>query len=58
MYVAPLIIYLVLCVLVGYRGRETRLGSFGCFLASVVFTPVLVFVILLLTEPPKYISQK
>ncbi|WJS00918.1 hypothetical protein [Roseibium aggregatum] len=58
MFVAPLVIYLLLCVLVGYRGRDTRLGSFGCFLASVVLTPVLVFVILLLIEPAGFQSQK
>jgi hypothetical protein len=52
MYVAPIVIYLALCLLVGYRGRDTRVGGFGCFLLSVFLTPVLVFIGLLLLEAP------
>jgi hypothetical protein len=52
MYVAPIVIYLALCLLVAYRGRDTRVGAFGCFLLSVFLTPVLVFLGLLLLEAP------
>lgn len=58
MYVAPIVIYLALCLLVGYRGRDTRVGSFGCFLLSVFLTPVLVFVGLLLLEAPSNATNR
>lgn len=51
MFIIPLFIYIALCLLVAYRGRQTKLGLFGCFLLSVILTPVLVFLGLILMEP-------
>jgi hypothetical protein len=48
----PVSIYLLLCLLVAYRGRRTQLGYIGTFLLSVFVTPVIVFLGLLLLTPP------
>lgn len=47
-------LYLVLCLMLAYVGRRTRIGAFGVFLASVLLTPLLVgFVLALLRPLPK-----
>lgn len=52
MFLVPTVIYLLLCLLVGLRGRHTPLGYLGAVLMSIFFTPVLVFIALvLLTQP-------
>jgi hypothetical protein len=47
----PISIYVVLCLMVAYRGRRTQLGYMGTFLLSVFLTPVAVFIGLLLLTP-------
>jgi hypothetical protein len=42
--------YLILCFVVGIAGRQRRLGFFGFFLLSVLLTPVIPLVWLLLTQ--------
>jgi hypothetical protein len=42
-------LYIVFCLLVGLCGSQRRMGFLGTFLVSLVFTPVIVLVILLLT---------
>ena len=44
--------YVILCLLVAFRGRHTTLGYLGSFLLSIFLTPVLVFIGLLLLTPP------
>ncbi|CDY73254.1 hypothetical protein BGLT_02671 [Caballeronia glathei] len=57
MIVIPSLVYLVLSLLVAYRGRRTRIGYFGTFLLSLFLTPVLVFVgLLLLTPSPENVE--
>ena len=51
MVVIPATIYVLLCLLVAYRGRQSQLGYLGTFLLSVFLTPVIVFVGLLLFTP-------
>jgi hypothetical protein len=52
MFLIPTLIYLLLCLLVGLRGRHTPLGYLGAVLMSIFFTPILVFIALvLLTQP-------
>jgi hypothetical protein len=46
-YIWP-ILYIVVCALAAYFGRDTRLGYWGTFLVSLIFTPFLVVIILLL----------
>ena len=47
------LIYLVMCFLVGIVGRKTRIGFWGVSLLSFLFTPVLVFVFLILFQPER-----
>ena len=50
---AMLIAYLVFCVLVGLCGSQRRMGFTGTFLLSLVITPVLALVVLLITGPSR-----
>lgn len=43
-----ILIYLSLCLLVGFMGRRTRLGYWGTAAISIVVTPVLVYIVLVL----------
>ncbi len=45
------IFYIVVCFLTGLCGTHRRLGFLGTFLAALVFTPVAVLILLLLTGP-------
>jgi hypothetical protein len=45
--------YLIFCLLVGLAGRQRRMGFFGTFLLSLVLTPVLVLLLLILTGPSR-----
>ena len=55
----PATIYLLLCLIVGFRGRYTAIGYLGAFLLSLFVTPVVVFVMLmLLTVPPEVTAQR
>lgn len=44
------LIYLVLCFVVGLTGRHRPLGFLGYFLFSIVFTPVVMLLIQLITQ--------
>ena len=44
------IVYLVLCFMIGIAGRRRRLGFFGFFLLSAVLTPVVTLGWLLVTH--------
>jgi hypothetical protein len=48
---ALVILYVIFCLLVGLCGRYRRMGFFPTFLLSVLFTPVLVLLVLMLTAP-------
>jgi hypothetical protein len=43
--------YVVFCLLAGLCGSQRRMGFFGTFILSLLFTPVVVLVVLLLTGP-------
>ena len=45
------IIYILFCLLAGLCGSHRRLGFFGTFIISIVLTPVLVLLVLILTAP-------
>ena len=51
-----LTLYFVLCFLVAYYGKRTKLGFIGMLCASIFFTPMICFVILLLLSaiPPVF----
>jgi hypothetical protein len=44
-------IYLIFCLLTALCGSQRRMGFFGTLLLAVIFTPLLVLPILLLTGP-------
>jgi hypothetical protein len=48
---AIVIIYVVFCLLVALCGTQRRLGFFGTFILSVLFTPVVMLLMLILTAP-------
>lgn len=43
-----LVIYIVLCLVVGYLGRKSKLGMMRSLLMSVLLTPLVMFIYLLL----------
>ena len=53
---AVLAAYLVFCVLVGLCGSQRRMGFTGTFLLSLVVTPVLALLILLVTGPSRRVQ--
>ncbi|MFC4159118.1 hypothetical protein [Chitinimonas lacunae] len=44
----PFVLYLALCAMVAYLGRQSQLGFFRCFLFSVIVTPVIMLLYLLM----------
>ena len=44
----PVVIYLALCVLVGIKGMDTRVGFWGTTLLSIIVTPLVVFLALVM----------
>ena len=44
------LIYLVLCLMVAYMGRRTRVGFYRTLLFSLMLTPMIVMVYLLIFE--------
>lgn len=44
----PFLLYLALCAMVAYLGRQSQLGFFRCFLFSVIVTPVIMVLYLLM----------
>lgn len=45
-----ILLYLLLCVLVGWLGRKKAIGFVGFFLVAFLLTPIITFVILLATS--------
>ena len=50
---ALLAAYLAFCVLVGLCGSQRRMGFTGTFLLSLVVTPVVALLVLLITGPSR-----
>jgi ABC-type multidrug transport system permease subunit len=48
--------YLVFSILVGLCGSQRRLGFTGTFLLSLVITPILALVIILVTGPSRRVQ--
>ena len=48
-----IVLYLIFCVLAGLCGTHRRMGFFGTFLLSLVVTPVVVLLVLILTAPSR-----
>jgi hypothetical protein len=50
---AVLAAYIVFCILVGLCGSRRRMGFTGTFLVSLVITPVIALILLLITGPSR-----
>lgn len=48
-----IVLYLIFCILAGLCGSHRRMGFFGTFLLSLVITPVVVLLVLILTAPSR-----
>ncbi|MEM7530372.1 MAG: hypothetical protein AAF416_22485 [Pseudomonadota bacterium] len=44
-----ILVYILLCIVVGWLGRRKAIGFVGFFLLSVVITPILTLVALMVT---------
>lgn len=44
------LVYLGLCLVVGFTGRHRRPGFLGYFLLSIVLTPIIMLLFLLITQ--------
>lgn len=51
-------LYIALCLILGVAGRHSRLGAVGIFLLSLVFTPILVGMILVILRPLPRLSNR
>jgi ABC-type multidrug transport system permease subunit len=55
---ALLTAYLMFSILVGLCGSQRRLGFTGTFLLSLVITPILALVIILITGPSRRVKME
>lgn len=51
------IAYIVFCVLVGLCGSQRRMGFTGTFILSLLITPLIVLIVLLLTGPSQRVEE-
>jgi hypothetical protein len=51
-----IIIYLVFSILVGFCGSPRRIGFFGTFILSILLTPVVVLLVLILVGPSRRVQ--
>jgi hypothetical protein len=54
---AVLMAYLAFCILVGLCGSQRRMGFTGTFILSLVITPVLALIVLLVTGPSRSAAE-
>jgi len=52
-----IVLYVVFCLLAGICGRYRRMGFFGTFLLSLVLTPVVMLLLLILTAPSTSVER-
>jgi hypothetical protein len=53
-----ILFYLFACLAVGFVGRNRRIGLLGFFLASIVLTPLITLLILVLSAPKKDLPRR
>ncbi len=51
------VLYVLFCILAGLCGMHRRMGFFGTFLLSLVVTPVVVLLVLVLTAPSDRVER-
>ena len=50
-------LYVVFCILVGICGSQRRMGFTGTFIFSLLVTPVVVLIVLLMTGPSQRLER-
>jgi hypothetical protein len=50
-------LYVVFCILVGICGSQRRMGFTGTFIFSLLVTPVIVLIVLLMTGPSQRLER-
>jgi Na+/melibiose symporter-like transporter len=55
---ALVIVYVIFCLLVALCGTQRRIGFFGTFILSVIITPVIMLLVLILTAPPHRVERQ
>jgi len=54
-----IVLYLLLCLLMGLLGRNRKLGFWGYFFGSIILTPIIGLILLLASDPrkPAHVSK-
>jgi hypothetical protein len=52
------LLYLAFCLLTGLCGSQRRIGFLGTFIISLLVTPVVVLIVLLMTGPSRSIEWR
>jgi hypothetical protein len=55
--IALVFLYVVFCILVGICGSQRRMGFTGTFIFSLLVTPVVVLIVLLMTGPSQRLEK-
>lgn len=55
--IALVVLYIVFCILVGICGSQRRMGFTGTFIFSLLVTPVVVLIVLLMTGPSQRLEK-
>lgn len=55
--IALVFLYVVFCILVGICGSQRRMGFTGTFIFSLLVTPVVVLIVLLMTGPSQRLER-
>jgi hypothetical protein len=58
MILIPIGIYLLLCLLVGFKGMGSRLGYWGTVFLGAIITPIVMYLVLLLASALPSIPQR
>jgi hypothetical protein len=55
--IALVFLYVVFCILVGICGSQRRMGFTGTFILSLLLTPVVMLIVLLMTGPSQRLEK-
>ena len=55
--IALVFLYVVFCILVGICGSQRRMGFTGTFIFSLLVTPLVVLIVLLMTGPAQRLEK-
>lgn len=52
-FMVAIAVYLTLAMLIGFLGRRRKLGAWGYFFGSLVLTPIIGIMLLMMSSPRK-----